>query len=87
MPRKPDVPTKTISLTGDHVHMPVDLLTPDWENCANTQRYEGKVPDEATGKMVRAKYEVHGELADFLVDRDQAMVVEAPPKVEPAKTE
>jgi hypothetical protein len=78
MPRKSDVPTKTISLTGDHVHMPADLLTPDWKNCADTQRYEGKVYDEEKGKEVRAKYEVHVELADFLVDRDQALEVGAP---------
>lgn len=70
MPRKkPDVPVKTISLTGDHVHMPVDLLTPGWETSADTTKYNRRVD----GKV--AKYTVHEELADFLIGRDQALEV------------
>lgn len=71
MARGQKVPVKTISLTGDHVHMPADLLTPDWENCADTARYDRKI--EADGKTKVAKYTVHAELADFLIGRDQAI--------------
>lgn len=74
MARKKDVPVKTISLTGDHVHMPADLLTPGWENCADTKRYRAKGED-AKNNWVRFKYEVHADLADFLIERDQAMEV------------
>lgn len=70
MPRKkPEVPVKTISLMGDHVHMPTDLLTPGWETAQETARYDRR----SDGKV--AKYTVHEELADFLIGRDQAMEV------------
>ena len=65
--------TRTISLTVDHVHMPIDLLAPDWESTADTARYPAKI--EQDGKLVRAKYEVHAALADFLIGRDQAIEV------------
>lgn len=78
MARKSDVPTKTISLTGDHVFMPTDLLTSGWEKASDTQRYPGKIEsDDPEGKPARAKYEVHAELADFLIGRDQAIEVPA----------
>ena len=65
--------TRTISLTVDHVHMPVDLLSSDWESTTDTARYPAKI--EQDGKLVRAKYEVHAALADFLIGRDQAIEV------------
>ena len=65
--RPPKKRTKTICLVVDHVHMPADLTTPDWRNCSETKRYVAKVDGS------RAKYEVHPELADFLVKRDQAI--------------
>jgi hypothetical protein len=70
---KAKVPTKTVSLMIDHVYMPEDLLRPDWSTAEETAKYKAKVD----GK--RAKYEVHAELADFLIGRDQAM--EVPPDV------
>lgn len=76
MARKRDVPVKTISLTVDHVHMPSDLTTPEWETAVDTAKFEAK-PARLEGK--RAKYTVHAELADFLIGRDQAMEVPADP--------
>jgi hypothetical protein len=61
--------TKTISLTGDHVFMPVALLDGGWETAEKTKQYDAKVD----GK--RQKYVVNAGLADFLIDRDQAMEV------------
>lgn len=70
MPRKkPEVPVKTISLMGDHVHMPTDLLTPGWETAQETARYDRR------SDGIVAKYTVHEELADFLISRDQALEV------------
>ena len=66
------VQTRTISLTIDHVHMPVDLLDPDWASTTETRRYPGK----ADGR--RLKYEVHAGMADFLIARDQAIEVPTP---------
>ena len=70
-------PTKFISLTGDHVFMPADPTTPSWKDSVETKAYPGKVYDEATERHVRPKYEVHAELANFLIGRDQAMEVPA----------
>lgn len=68
---RPRVPTKTISLTVDHVFMPVDLLRSDWETSEENAKFNGKVD----GK--RAKYEVHADMADLLISRDQAIEVPA----------
>ncbi len=68
------VQTRTISLTIDHVHMPVDLLDPDWASTTETMRYPGKEGGR------RRKYEVHAAMADFLIGRDQAIEVPAPGK-------
>lgn len=65
--RPPKKRTKTVTLVVEHVHLPIDLATPDWNGCEQTKRYPAKV----NGK--RAKYEVHPDLADFLVSRDQAI--------------
>lgn len=75
MARKNDPATRTISLTVDHVHMPSDPRAPDWESAPDTARYPAKV--EQDGKLVRARYEVHAALADFLIGRDQAIEVPA----------
>ena len=61
---------KTISLLVDHVFMPIDLGAPKWETSEGTQRYPAKDED---GK--RVKYDVHPDLADFLIGRDQAVEV------------
>lgn len=72
MARKNDVPTKTISLTGDHVHMPEDLLTAEWAGPHTvTKRYDAR----EKGQSKRTKFLVHGKMADFLIERDQAMEV------------
>jgi hypothetical protein len=71
MARKADPATRTICLTVDHVHLPADPLAPDWQTATDTARYSAKVD----GKRVR--YEVHAALADFLIDRDQAIEVPA----------
>jgi hypothetical protein len=63
--------TKTISLLVDHVYMPTDLLSGDWEIASDTARYEAK----AAGSKARFKYVVHPGLADYLVGRDQALEV------------
>ena len=68
---------KTISLTADHVYMPVDPMSPGWETAQETARYDRKVMDEDAGKLRVAKYAVHPDLADFLIGRDQAMEVPA----------
>jgi hypothetical protein len=65
--RPPKKRTKTVTLVVDHVHLPLDLTTSDWRTAQETKRYDAKVDDK------RAKYEVHPELADFLVSRDQAI--------------
>ena len=65
------VQTTTISLTVDHVHMPTDLLDPDWASATETKRYPGKEDGR------RLKYEVHAGLAEFLIGRDQAIEVPA----------
>ena len=70
------VQTTTISLTVDHVHMPTDLLDPDWASAAETTRYPGKEDGR------RLKYEVHAGLAEFLIGRDQAIEVPALGKVD-----
>jgi hypothetical protein len=76
------VPTKTISLHVDHVHMPSDLLSPKWETAQDTARYERKLPHPDTGDLVLVKYEVHADMADFLIERDQAVEV---PSDKPAR--
>ena len=70
------VQTTTISLTVDHVHMPTDLLDPAWASTTETARYAGKEDGR------RLKYEVHAELAEFLIGRDQAIEVPALGKVD-----
>lgn len=65
--------TKTISLLVDHVYMPTNLLSGDWEIASDTARYEAK----AEGSKTRFKYAVHPGLADFLIERDQAVEVPA----------
>jgi len=70
------VQTSTISLTVDHVHMPVDLLDPGWASATETTRYPGKEDGR------RLKYEVHAELAEFLIRRDQAIEVPALSKID-----
>ena len=68
---EPVVTQKTISLTVDHVFMPVCLVRDDihWFE-AETKRYSAK---DADGR--RVKYSVHAELADLLISKDQAMEV------------
>jgi hypothetical protein len=70
------VQTTTISLTVDHVHMPIDLLDSDWVSATETKRYPGKEDGR------RLKYEVHAGLAEFLIGRDQAIEVPALGKVD-----
>ncbi len=70
VPPAADKQTVTISLVVEHVFMPQDPSQPDWETSSDTIRYVAK-DDE--GK--RARYEVHPSLAEFLVGRDQAIVV------------
>jgi hypothetical protein len=65
-----EVPAKTISLTGDHVWMPEDLMRQDFATAEETKKYVAK---DADGK--RVKYRVYAGLADLLVSRDQAMEV------------
>lgn len=77
MARKTEATTRTISLTGDHVHMPADLATAAWAECSETARYDRKVD----GRV--AKYTVHADLADFLIGRDQAVEVMPDPVDEP----
>lgn len=64
--------TKTISLLVDHVFMPEDLKHPGWASSEETKKYPCEVHD------YRVKYEVHPELADFLIKRKQA--IEVPPE-------
>lgn len=64
-------PTKTISLLVPHVYMPEDLKHPGWASSTETKKYDAEVHD------YRVKYEVHPDLADFLVKRKQA--IEVPP--------
>ena len=65
------VQTTTISLTVDHVHLPVDLLDPAWASTTETARYAGKEDGR------RLKHEVHAGLAEFLIGRDKAIEVPA----------
>jgi len=61
--------TKTVSLLVDHVYMPEDLKHPGWATATETQKYLSEVQD------YRMKYEVHTDLADFLIKRKQAIEV------------
>lgn len=63
--------TKTISLLVPHVFMPEDLKDPDWKTSTETKKYDAEVHD------YRVKYDVHSGLADFLIQRRQA--IEVPP--------
>lgn len=63
--------TKFISLLVPHVYMPEDPKRHDWRTSTETKKYD------ADGEDARLKYEVHGELADFLINRRQA--IEVPP--------
>jgi hypothetical protein len=63
--------TKTISLLVPHVYMPEDPKHPGWASSTETKKYDAEDEDS------RAKYEVHTDLADFLIKRRQAL--EVPP--------
>ena len=64
-----DKTTKTVSLLRD-VFLPRDPTQPGWETSADTLCYVAK---DHMGERIR--YEVEPGLADFLVKRDQAIVV------------
>lgn len=70
-PPPPPPETKTISLLVDHVYLPEDPTHPGWRTSTETMKYLAEV------HAYRVKYEVHRELADFLVKRKQA--IEVPP--------
>lgn len=70
VPPAADKETVTISLVAEHVFMPKDPTQEGWRTSDDTLRYVAK---DEEGK--RARYEVHPSLAEFLVARDQAIVV------------
>lgn len=71
MAKQPEIVTKKVMLVTDHVFLPIDLNNPDWASTSDTRRYDGKVIDEK-GELKRARLDMHPDLADFLVSRDQA---------------
>lgn len=58
-----------VMLLCDHVYLPEDPTSDDWENARVTVRYDGKTDGR------RTRVDVHPLLADFLQKRSQAEVL------------
>lgn len=63
--------SKKIMLVCRNVFLPIDRMDPSWATTSNTEKVQGKDED---GRHVRL--EVSAGLADFLVDRRQAELLD-----------
>lgn len=70
-PPSPPADAVKVMLLVDHVYLPEDPTTDDWENARTTTRYDGKTED---GR--RTRVDVHPSLAAFLQKRSQAEILD-----------